>query len=56
MVWEGGGREAPPYPDEAAHRTIEGLRSKLGKAELIIDVQKKISSAFGIGIQDSEGP
>ena len=41
---------------EAAHRTIEGLRSKLGKAERIIDVQKKISSAFGIGIQDSESP
>ena len=41
---------------EAAHRTIEVLRSKLGKAELIIDVQKKISSAFGIGIQESESP
>ncbi len=41
---------------EAAHRTIEGLRSKRGKAERIIDVQKKISSTFGIGIQDSESP
>ena len=39
---------------KAAQQTIGQLKRKLSQAELVIDVQKKVSIAFGIAIQDSE--
>ena len=53
-------KEPDPHPNEVARlrRENERLRQKLENAELIIDVQKKVSRLLGIPLQnvDGDGP